>query len=68
LPNCTALALSNHASRAGVASSVIGAAQFALAAVVMTLLGGLHDGSALPMVLVIAACAVAALQCVVLST
>jgi MFS transporter, DHA1 family, multidrug resistance protein len=57
LPNTTAIALSNHAARAGVASSVLGATQFALAALVLSLVGLLHDGTARPMACVIAGCA-----------
>jgi MFS transporter, DHA1 family, multidrug resistance protein len=57
LPNTTAIALHNHAARAGVASSVLGATQFALAAIVLSLVGVLHDGTARPMACVIAGCA-----------
>jgi DHA1 family bicyclomycin/chloramphenicol resistance-like MFS transporter len=57
LPNATATAIGNHAARAGVASSVIGATHFALAACIMVLLGALQDGSARWMALVLAACA-----------
>ena len=57
LPNANAAALMNHASRAGLASSVMGASSFALAAVVTSLPGALHDGTARPMVLAIATCA-----------
>jgi MFS transporter, DHA1 family, multidrug resistance protein len=57
LPNATAAALMNHASRAGLASSAIGASHFALAAVVTSLPGAFADGTARPMALVIAICA-----------
>lgn len=55
-PNATAAALEPHGRRAGFASAVMGALQFGLAAIASTLLGRLHDGSALPMALVIATC------------
>jgi DHA1 family bicyclomycin/chloramphenicol resistance-like MFS transporter len=61
LPNATAAALGNHAARAGAASSVIGATQFALAAGVTMLLGALQDGSARWMALVLVVCAFGAL-------
>ncbi|HKP56780.1 MAG TPA: multidrug effflux MFS transporter [Polyangiales bacterium] len=54
VPNTTAIALHNHAARAGVASSVLGATQFAVAASVMSVVGVLHDGTARPMSAVIA--------------
>lgn len=57
VPNTTAMALQNHAARAGVASSVLGATSFALAASVMSVVGILHDGTARPMSMVIAICA-----------
>jgi DHA1 family bicyclomycin/chloramphenicol resistance-like MFS transporter len=57
VPNCTALALTHHAARAGTASSVIGATHFALSALVVTSLGVIGDGSAKPMVWVLATCA-----------
>jgi MFS transporter, DHA1 family, multidrug resistance protein len=65
LPNCTALALDRHATMAGAASALVGAAQSfigALAAPVDGLLGG-HR--AVPMAAVIAVCAALALSAVV---
>jgi len=49
IPNATALALQPFPRAAGAASSLMGAAQFAVGAVVSTLLGALFDGSARPM-------------------
>lgn len=61
LPNSTAAALTHHAARAGIASSILGAASFAMAAVVTALAGTLHDGTARPMAIVVAMCAAATL-------
>jgi DHA1 family bicyclomycin/chloramphenicol resistance-like MFS transporter len=61
LPNATATALGNHAARAGVASSVIGATHFALAALVTVLLSALQDGSARWMAIVLVVCGFGAL-------
>lgn len=66
LPNCTALALTHHASRAGVASSVIGATHFALSGPVMSLIAALEDGTARPMATVLPACAFASLASIAL--
>jgi DHA1 family bicyclomycin/chloramphenicol resistance-like MFS transporter len=49
MPNATAAALSPFARSAGTASSVMGASQFAVGALVSTLLGLLFDGTARPM-------------------
>jgi DHA1 family bicyclomycin/chloramphenicol resistance-like MFS transporter len=49
IPNATALALQPFPRTAGAASSLMGAAQFAVGAVVSTVLGALFDGSARPM-------------------
>jgi len=57
LPNATALALVEHAPRAGVASSLLGATHFAVAALTVSLVGSLHDGSALPMAGAMLSCA-----------
>jgi DHA1 family bicyclomycin/chloramphenicol resistance-like MFS transporter len=48
LPNATAAALSPFPHSAGTASSVMGASQFAVGALVSTLLGLLFDGTARP--------------------
>ena len=58
-PNMTALAMEAHGSRAGVASAVLGSAQYATAAGAASLVGLLNDGSLLPMAAVMGACALA---------
>ncbi|HEX8701993.1 MAG TPA: multidrug effflux MFS transporter [Myxococcaceae bacterium] len=60
MPNSTALALEEHGARAGVASAVLGAAQYATAAGMSSLVGLLNDGSLLPMAAVMGLCAAAA--------
>ncbi|MNX67332.1 Bicyclomycin resistance protein [compost metagenome] len=55
-PNVTAAALAEHGKRAGLAAAVMGALQFGLAAVAGSLVGRLHDGSALPMAGIIGTC------------
>jgi DHA1 family bicyclomycin/chloramphenicol resistance-like MFS transporter len=60
MPNATALALEAHGTRAGVASAVLGAAQYAISAGMSSLVGLLNDGSLLPMAGVMALCAVTA--------
>jgi DHA1 family bicyclomycin/chloramphenicol resistance-like MFS transporter len=55
-PNATAAALEQHGRRAGFASAVMGAMQFALAAIASAMIGRMHDASALPMALVMATC------------
>jgi MFS transporter, DHA1 family, multidrug resistance protein len=49
IPNATALALQPFPRTAGAASSLMGATQFAVGAVVSAVLGALFDGSARPM-------------------
>jgi DHA1 family bicyclomycin/chloramphenicol resistance-like MFS transporter len=49
IPNATALALQPFPRTAGTASSLMGALQFTLGALVSTLLGALFDGTARPM-------------------
>jgi DHA1 family bicyclomycin/chloramphenicol resistance-like MFS transporter len=61
IPNATAIAFEHHAPRAGVASSLLGASQFTLAALSSTLTGLCNDGTARPMATVIGVCALAAL-------
>jgi DHA1 family bicyclomycin/chloramphenicol resistance-like MFS transporter len=61
LSNTAALAFENHAARAGVASSVLGATQFGASALAASLVGVFHDGSARAMAGVIAGCACCAL-------
>ena len=66
-PNTTALALEGQAARAGVASAVLGFVQAIVASAASAAVGALHDGSARPMGLVIAACATAAAALVLTS-
>lgn len=62
LPNGTSLALDGHASRAGTASAVLGAVQFAIGALVAPLVGlAGNDDSARPMSLVMLSCSVLAM-------
>lgn len=49
IPNATSLALQPFARTAGTASSVMGATQFAIGALVSTALGALFDGTPRPM-------------------
>ncbi|WP_225412879.1 multidrug effflux MFS transporter [Stigmatella hybrida] len=57
-PNSTALALENHGKRAGIASAVLGALQFTLAALASWAVSATHNGTAVPMASVIATGAV----------
>jgi DHA1 family bicyclomycin/chloramphenicol resistance-like MFS transporter len=59
-PNAIALAMAPHGRQAGSASALLGAFQMATAAAVGALIGLLHNGTALPMVGVIATCVTAA--------
>jgi DHA1 family bicyclomycin/chloramphenicol resistance-like MFS transporter len=45
LPNATALAMEEHGARAGIASALLGSAQYAIAAGASFLVGLLNDGS-----------------------
>ncbi len=57
-PNATAAAMAPYAQRAGSAAALLGAIQFILGAGAGSLVGLLHNGTALPMAGVIALCAV----------
>lgn len=59
-PNSTAAALATHGQQAGTASALMGAIQFALATLAGTLVGAFHDGTARPLVLVMALCGLGA--------
>lgn len=61
MPNATACALEHQGAQAGSASALLGSVQFLLAALAAAAVGLLHDGSALPLALVIAGCGVMAL-------
>ena len=53
IPNAAACAMSGQGARAGSASALMGCLQFSVAAGAAALVGLLHDGSAVPMTLVI---------------
>ncbi|HSH43823.1 MAG TPA: hypothetical protein VK973_17005, partial [Arenicellales bacterium] len=59
-PNSTAAAMAPFGDRAGMAAALIGTLQFTIAALVSSLVGHLHDGTALPLALVMFACGAAA--------
>ena len=56
IPNASACAMSGQGARAGSASALMGCLQFSVAAGAAALVGALHDGSAVPMALVISLC------------
>jgi MFS transporter, DHA1 family, multidrug resistance protein len=60
-PNTAAAAMAPHGKTAGSASALLGTLQFSLGAVAGTLVGVLHNGTALPMAAVIAVSGIAAL-------
>ncbi len=60
IPNASACAMSGQGARAGSASALLGCIQFSIAAGAAALVGVLHDGSAVPMALVISLCGLAA--------
>ncbi|RON58369.1 multidrug effflux MFS transporter [Pseudomonas frederiksbergensis] len=58
LPNASACAMNGQGARAGSASALLGCLQFSIAAGAASLVGLLHDGSAMPMAMVISLCGV----------
>ncbi|WP_375451920.1 multidrug effflux MFS transporter [uncultured Devosia sp.] len=60
IPTTAVLALENHGKIAGTASALMGTLQMVTAAVVMGIVGAFFDGTAKPMVIGIAVCAVIA--------
>jgi DHA1 family bicyclomycin/chloramphenicol resistance-like MFS transporter len=60
LPNTSACAMSGQGARAGSASALLGCIQFGVAAGAASLVGVLHDGTAMPMAMVISLCGVLA--------
>lgn len=58
LPNTSACAMSGQGARAGSASALLGCIQFGVAAGAASLVGVLHDGTAMPMAMVISLCGV----------
>lgn len=60
IPTTAVLAMEDHGTIAGAASALMGTLQFATGAVVMAAIGPFFDGTSLPMVAGITACAVIA--------
>ncbi|XVO88126.1 multidrug effflux MFS transporter [Pseudomonas palleroniana] len=60
LPNTSACAMAGQGARAGSASALLGCIQFGVAAGAASLVGVLHDGTAMPMAMVISLCGVSA--------
>lgn len=58
LPNASACAMSGQGARAGSASALLGCLQFSVAAGAAALVGVLHDGTAVPMAMVISLCGI----------
>jgi DHA1 family bicyclomycin/chloramphenicol resistance-like MFS transporter len=56
IPNAAACAMSGQGARAGSASAMLGCLQFSVAAGAASLVGVLHDGSAMPMAMVVSLC------------
>lgn len=65
MPNASVGALADYPHMAGAASALMGTMQFGLGAVAGIVVGLLHDGTARPMTLVMAGCAVVTLVCFV---
>ena len=61
LPNASACAMAGQGRNAGSASALLGCLQFTIAAGAASLVGVLHDGSALPMAVVMLGCVAASL-------
>ncbi|SDT97645.1 multidrug effflux MFS transporter [Halopseudomonas salegens] len=58
LPNATACAMDGYGQQAGMASALLGTLQSTFAAITSALVGWLHDGSALPLGLVVGGCGI----------
>ncbi|UVJ44603.1 multidrug effflux MFS transporter [Pseudomonas sp. LS1212] len=67
IPNASASAMNGQGARAGSASALLGCLQFSVAAGAASLVSILHDGSALPMALVISLCGLLAVTFAVLT-
>ncbi|WDM59917.1 multidrug effflux MFS transporter [Pseudomonas sp. NEEL19] len=67
IPNASACAMSGQGARAGSASALMGCVQFSVAAGAAALVGLLHDGSAVPMALVICLCGALAVSAALLT-
>jgi DHA1 family bicyclomycin/chloramphenicol resistance-like MFS transporter len=62
IPNASACAMNGQGARAGSASAMLGCLQFSVAAGAASLVGVLHDGSAMPMAMVISLCGILAVS------
>jgi DHA1 family bicyclomycin/chloramphenicol resistance-like MFS transporter len=62
IPNASACAMNGQGARAGSASAMLGCLQFSVAAGAASLVGILHDGSAMPMAMVISLCGILAVS------
>lgn len=60
-PNSTAAAMAPFGDRAGMTAALLGTLQFSIAALASAAVGWLHDGTAMPMAVVIASCGVGGL-------
>mgnify|MGYP003582646567 CR=1 FL=1 len=67
IPNASACAMNGQGARAGSASALLGCLQFSVAAGAAALVGVLHDGSAMPMAMVITLCGTAAVTAATLT-
>jgi len=67
LPNASACAMNGQGARAGSASALLGCLQFSVAAGASALVGVLHDGSAVPMAMVISLCGILVVSAAVLT-
>ncbi|MFC6336793.1 Bcr/CflA family efflux MFS transporter [Pseudomonas sp. CCM 7891] len=67
LPNTSACAMNGQGARAGSASALLGCIQFGVAAGAASLVGFLHDGTAMPMAMVISLCGVLAVTVAMLT-
>jgi DHA1 family bicyclomycin/chloramphenicol resistance-like MFS transporter len=67
IPNASACAMNGQWARAGSASALLGCLQFSVAAGASALVGVLHDGSAVPMAMVIGLCGIFTVSAAVLT-
>lgn len=67
IPNASACAMNGQWARAGSASAMLGCLQFSVAAGAAAMVGVLHDGTAVPMALVISTCGALAVSISVLT-
>jgi DHA1 family bicyclomycin/chloramphenicol resistance-like MFS transporter len=67
IPNASACAMNGQWARAGSASALLGCLQFSVAAGAAALVGVLHDGTAVPMAMVISLCGILAVGISVLT-